>query len=213
MKMKKCVHTYSIVFVFLLIVGGGCVKQTHVEEERARATQPAVENNEDLALLDLPMDKEVIPSKYPVQLDLIGNNDITVKQETEIVPDTETVAGLTEQIPAEADSLNSQAFRIQIFTSKVFGEARYARQIAEEIFDQPVYLDYEVPYFKVRVGSFRNRDDAEQYLPRVRSAGYKDAWVVMTVVTVHEATPLYLDKQPIIPEDSTGGQYEPPDEQ
>ena len=213
MKMKKCVHIYSVVLISLLIIGGGCVKQTHVEEERAKTTKPTVENNEDLTLLDLPVDREIIPAKYPVQRDVIGNNDITIKQESEIVSDTESVAGLIEQIPIEADSVNNQAFRIQIFTSKVFGEARHARQIAEEIFDRPVYLDYEVPYFKVRVGSFRNRDDAEQYLPRVRAAGYTDAWVVMTMVSVHEAAPLYLEEQPVMQEDSTDGQYESPEEQ
>ena len=66
-------------------------------------------------------------------------------------------------------------------------------QIAEEIFDHPIFLDYEVPYYKVRVGSFRDKESAEVYQLRAKSAGYNNAWVVMVTVNINKAENLYED--------------------
>ena len=58
-----------------------------------------------------------------------------------------------------------------------------------------MYLDYEVPYYKVRVGSFGSREEAEEYQQRAKAAGYRNAWVVMVNLGVKEAKPLY-DEMP-----------------
>ncbi len=89
------------------------------------------------------------------------------------------------------DTLNNQAFRVQILTTKVYGEARTALRVAEEIFDRPVFMDYEVPYFKLRVGNFAERETAENYQQRAKAAGYTKAWVVVVTVGVEEPAPLY----------------------
>ncbi|MDH3889963.1 MAG: SPOR domain-containing protein [candidate division Zixibacteria bacterium] len=101
----------------------------------------------------------------------------------------------------QIDTLNSQAYRVQILTTKVYGEASAARRVAEEIFDRPVFMEYEVPYFKLRVGSFADRDAAENYQTRAKAAGYANAWVVMVTIGVKELTPLY-DSLPSAPGDS-----------
>ncbi|MBU0984142.1 MAG: SPOR domain-containing protein, partial [candidate division Zixibacteria bacterium] len=111
-------------------------------------------------------------------------------------------------------SANNQAFRVQIFTSKLYNDARQALRVAEEIFDRQLYIDYEVPYFKVRVGSFDTRDAAEAYQLKAKAAGYGNAWVVLVTVGVVEAAPLYDDlPEPVFPEpvpfDSTAGEYDP----
>lgn len=69
-------------------------------------------------------------------------------------------------------------FRIHLLTSTLIGQARSAEQVAAELFDQPVRLDYEVPYYKVRVGEFSLRAEAEAYLATVKKMGYDEAWVV-----------------------------------
>ncbi len=101
------------------------------------------------------------------------------------------------------DSVNGQAYRIQLYTSKLYGEARHELRVAQEIFDRPVFLDYEVPYYKIRVGSFADRDKADEYLQRVKAAGYSTAWVVIVNVGVKEAAPLYRDTAPVQDIDTT----------
>jgi len=73
-------------------------------------------------------------------------------------------------------------YRVQIFASstnegaeKVAGEARFK-------FTERVYVEYVAPYYKVRVGDYKNRSDAEILREKARNLGYPDAWIVQTEV-------------------------------
>jgi hypothetical protein len=89
------------------------------------------------------------------------------------------------------DSLAAQAFRVQLAMIDTYSDARHALAVAQEIFDQPVSLDYEVPYYKLRVGEFLTRTEAEMYQQRARGAGYPNAWVMVATVSVKQIEPLY----------------------
>jgi cell division septation protein DedD len=149
--------------------------------------------------LELTADHEIVPQTHPRMGEIKGKTLLVDSDTSSAAEKSTQIANLPDQI----DTLNSQAYRIQVFTSKLYGEARQAVRIAEEIFDRPVYIDYEVPNFKVRVGSFANRQDAEDYLPRVRAAGYSTGWVVMVNIAIKEAAPLYDDEYPHQFEDTT----------
>ncbi len=153
--------------------------------------------------LEFRQDREIVPARYPHSGDIRSRRvDIGMDE-----PDS-TVSPATSTIFSDRiDRLNNQSFRIQIFTSKLYGEAQYARMIAEEIFDRSVYLDYEVPYFKVRVGSFADRDTAEVYQQRARAAGYANAWVVMVNVGVEEQ-PLLYDSLPFPVGDTLDSEFD-----
>ncbi|MCK4606604.1 MAG: SPOR domain-containing protein [candidate division Zixibacteria bacterium] len=141
--------------------------------------------------LELRQDREIVPARYPHSGAVRSQGgDIGMDE-----PDSTVPSATSTLFIDRIDRLNNQSFRIQIFTSKLYGEAQYARMIAEEIFDRTVYLDYEVPYFKVRVGSFADRDTAETYQQRARAAGYANAWVVMVNVGIEEQ-PLLYDSPP-----------------
>lgn len=89
------------------------------------------------------------------------------------------------------DSLGAQVFRVQLNMIDVYSEARRALAVAQEIFDQPVTLDYEVPYYKLRVGEFPTRREAEMYQQRARGAGYGNAWVMVSTTSAKQIEPLY----------------------
>lgn len=141
--------------------------------------------------LELPSDREIIPAKYPRAGKISGRQALVSAESGEDGVDSALVD--LENFTREVDTLNNQTFRVQVFTSKLYQEARATARTAEEIFDQPVYVDYQVPNFKVRVGDFANRDDAESYAQRAKAAGYTGAWVVMVNIDVREAAPLYDD--------------------
>ncbi|MCM2271357.1 MAG: SPOR domain-containing protein [candidate division Zixibacteria bacterium] len=90
-----------------------------------------------------------------------------------------------------SDSLGAQIFRVQLAMIDTYSDARHALAVAHEIFDQPVSLDYETPYYKLRVGEFTTRGEAELYQQRARGAGYTNAWVMVATVTPKQAEPLY----------------------
>lgn len=147
--------------------------------------------------LELSADKEIVPGEYPQA------TPITTRSEFSQAGSTPVPVVLSTETPStgEADSRDGQVFRVQIFTDKVYGASRRAVAVAREIFDREVYLDYEVPYYKVRVGGFGLRSDAEDYQMRAKAAGYSNAWVVAVNVSVKELDPLY----PAEPVDSPDG--------
>ena len=98
----------------------------------------------------------------------------------------------------------TESYRIQLFTSKTYQPAMTELKIAREVFDKKVWLDYEVPYYKVRVGDFPDREAAEKYVPAAAEAGYKNAWVVKVNVGMRRLEGIY-DNADIAPyNDSLG---------
>ncbi|MBN1433408.1 SPOR domain-containing protein [Candidatus Fermentibacterales bacterium] len=61
------------------------------------------------------------------------------------------------------------------------GAERMAALTADQT-GEPIYVDSLPPYWKVRIGCFGTRQEAEAFLPEVRSMGYSDAWVVERVL-------------------------------
>jgi len=73
---------------------------------------------------------------------------------------------------------NETCFRIQVFAS-IFPEETYrkADSLRAE-FPESVYVQFESPYYKVRLGNFESRVEAEDFLERLIQEGYAEAWVV-----------------------------------
>ena len=133
---------------------------------------------------------------------------LLLKNEKDIVGQAQTGTGKTAAFGLPImDKITEGIGKVQALVLAPTREL--AVQVAEEIFDRPVYLDYEVPYFKIRVGSFFDRDQAEDYMMRARAAGYKEAWVVVTNVAVREAAPLYFDEPYPVFDDSLEKQIHP----
>jgi len=69
-------------------------------------------------------------------------------------------------------------YRVQLATTKDLSAAQSARAKAVTEFKQDVQIDYEVPYYKIRVGSFVSPQAAESLLQQARKLGYQGAWAV-----------------------------------
>ena len=73
----------------------------------------------------------------------------------------------------------TQGFRVQIFASSSIDEANAAKTVAEEkVLRDSIYIVYDPPVYKVRVGDYATRFEANQHLTRLVNIGYPDAWVV-----------------------------------
>jgi hypothetical protein len=195
--MKKLISICSI-----LIMGSGFVLFSGCSRPQKPSNEiqesDSGDKNRRFDPLDLSQDLEIVPQKHP-QGGEIGRQLQTIEFSP---PSDDMAANHAIGLPDTIDTLNHQAYRIQLFAGKLYGEARRALRVAQEIFDRPVVLDYEVPYFKVRVGSFSNREDAEDYQQKAKAAGYPEAWVVMVNVGVAKPAPLYPEGTPPVLEDS-----------
>ena len=47
---------------------------------------------------------------------------------------------------------------------------------------EKIYIKFELPNYKLRVGNFDSRKKAEAYRNKVIQLGYRSAWVVPTLI-------------------------------
>lgn len=72
-----------------------------------------------------------------------------------------------------------QGFRIQIFASASIDEANASRAVAmRRTREDSVYVVYDPPVYKVRVGDYTSRLEASRKLSTFIDKGYPDAWIV-----------------------------------
>jgi len=194
MKIPK--NTYSLI-VLLGLLAMACQGPGPSGEETPSSTEGGPPPDARFDPLELDEDHQIIPERYPQTGEISGAAVV----DEPVVPDGPTRPEIVAGDPA-AEAPHGEVYRVQLFTSQVYGEAQGARRVAEEVFDREVLVDYEVPYFKVRVGSFYDRDLAEEYQQRAKAAGYTEAWVVMVNVALKKAPPLY---DSLRTDDSRGG--------
>jgi cell division septation protein DedD len=187
--MKKRRNIFSLILMLTLLTVQ-CIKRDQTEPEQRDEGETVLPLDErGFDPLELPVDREIVPLENPQPGPISGEDSLlspgaqTLSEDTSATPEVNTSEAI--------DTLNSQVYRVQLFTSTIYGEARQAAVVAEEIFDRPVVVDFEVPYFKVRVGAFGSRDDAEVYQQKARAAGYDNAWVVIATTNVRKAPSMY----------------------
>jgi hypothetical protein len=78
-------------------------------------------------------------------------------------------------------------FRIQIYATRDLEKARNVAESARQLFNEKTYIEYQEPLYKVRIGDYPTREQAERMLYKVTSSGFEDAWLVETTIRVGDA--------------------------
>ncbi len=79
-----------------------------------------------------------------------------------------------------------EGYRIQVLALTSMEAARAKKSVIESELQWDVYIDYDKPYYKMYVGNYTNRKDAEKALNKIKQFGYPDAWIVKSKVFVDE---------------------------
>ena len=99
-----------------------------------------------------------------------------------IMPD-DKLLGEEEEEDIPADS-TLDGYRIQILTTRDPEEADTLKAQLQGSFPGEVYVTYDPPNYKVRVGNYINRPLAEESQVRLKRMGFRRAWVIRTKVLV-----------------------------
>ena len=76
-------------------------------------------------------------------------------------------------------------FRAQIYSASSRDAAEEAQAKARELLGRKdVYVEFEPPFFKVRIGDFRARDEAERLIVDLKRHGYITPFPVQTQISV-----------------------------
>jgi len=90
-----------------------------------------------------------------------------------------TVSLIAAPSGSAAEAATSEPrFRIQILASSQIDMVRKAKLEAESVLELPVFMVAEQALYKLYVGEFKTRQEADTALPEVRKKGYGDAWIV-----------------------------------
>ena len=75
-----------------------------------------------------------------------------------------------------------KAYRVQIVISQNEQELQDVKIEIEKSIDEKTYIIFELPNYKLRVGNFLNRKEAENFQKKIVRLGYRTAWVVPTMI-------------------------------
>lgn len=168
--MKNLLHQITLLFLILLL--GACasgkkvVKEPSPSEAEAAAIDesfdPLTLNDEDIAFPEPPSQKAKTP----------------VSGQTPSPSAPQATAGKLENRLVDG-------FRVQLFATKDIESATIAKKEAEFAFAEDsvnIYIEFDSPYYKLRIGDCTTREAAEKLREIARSKGYPSAWIVRTKV-------------------------------
>ena len=75
-----------------------------------------------------------------------------------------------------------KGYRVQIVISQNEQELQDVKTEIEKSINEQTYIIFELPNYKLRVGNFLNRKEAENFQKKIARLGYRTAWVVPTMI-------------------------------
>jgi len=163
-------HHLSVCFILFIAVISGCSSSKKLTtgggEAGGRGAKKGIINEFFDPLI---LGEDELKVKKTISVESSGNQNARTNNPVEAtVEPTQLVQGYRVQICAVADE--KRARQIQ-------------RDAILKFIDQDVYLIYDSPYYKVRVGNCLTRYEADQLQQLAVQKGFDDAWVVRTKVT------------------------------
>ena len=73
-----------------------------------------------------------------------------------------------------------EGFRVQLLATKELGTAEQLQKQLLDNLNQNIYIVFEAPNYKVRVGDFIDRKKAETLRQKMIKEGYSSAWIIRT---------------------------------
>lgn len=167
--MANINNIFKLILIFL-VIWGGCVPRSPRPDISKDKRTDAEHRFEPLGFIG---DDEIITGKN-IQADI---------SEAEEPVDSSAKPLLITNPAYDSTEIEQPIiiFRVQIFASKSFDEAQEFAAEIESLFPEGVFVEYQVPYYKVRLGEFFDPDEGETFLGEVKELGFKKAWLVRVV--------------------------------
>ncbi len=80
--------------------------------------------------------------------------------------------------------IETTGYRIQLISTQKLNEAIKIKAQADSLYSMPVYVDFEPPNYKVRIGNYITNEEAQSMQTAMQNRGFKYAWVVPSKIVV-----------------------------
>lgn len=89
---------------------------------------------------------------------------------------------ISETNPSDLEINLVKGYRVQIAISQNEEELQNLENEIQKSINEKTYIIFELPNYKLRVGNFLNRKEAENFQKTIVRLGYRTAWVVPTMI-------------------------------
>jgi hypothetical protein len=110
----------------------------------------------------------------------------TIKAVIRSLPPSDTVANSLTGLSGsdEVKTVTVAGYRVQLYSTTDYYAAVRVRNEAMNRFTEEIIMDFEQPYYKIRIGNYTEKQEADEVRIFARSIGYPEAWVIQTKVTI-----------------------------
>ena len=82
--------------------------------------------------------------------------------------------------------INDEGFRIQVFATRERANAERLVNELSVLYNEKIYIIFEAPNYKVRIGNYIDREDAEEVRSFLTNKGFPSAWIFRTKIDVSD---------------------------
>tara|TARA_Y100001970_G_scaffold231970_1_gene288554 strand:- start:79 stop:492 length:414 start_codon:yes stop_codon:yes gene_type:complete len=75
-----------------------------------------------------------------------------------------------------------KGYRVQVMISENQEDLIEVKDSLEKLIQEKIYIQFELPNYKLRVGNFSSRKKAELYRNKIARLGYRSSWVIPTLI-------------------------------
>ncbi len=159
----KCLARLLLMTVFVAACAGtSSIKQT--EQTQAVTAEDLLDESFDPQTID----DFALPSRAPAEGAV---RSVTAEELLQMAAS-----------PSSEGSEEIEGYRVQLISTRNEEEARAVLRNAVLSFNEQVYREFHDPYYKIRVGDFKSRHDAARLQELAVQLGFKEAWVVRSMV-------------------------------
>ena len=87
---------------------------------------------------------------------------------------------ITNKVSIDSTQFIIEGYRVQILATKQLVNAERLQKDLSSILNQKIYIVFEAPNYKVRVGNFIDRSKAENFRKNLIKEGYQSSWIIRT---------------------------------
>ena len=85
----------------------------------------------------------------------------------------------------------SEGYRVQVLATRYYERADSLAVLMKNTVSDSVYVDFEAPNYKVRIGDFIDRDSAESLQQELVQMGYNSAWILRARINSQASRIIY----------------------
>jgi len=165
----------------LLILFAGCSASTGSRYETTKDSSAQTTTTETETTKDIEEDFDITP--YEPEIDIVAPPITTDKLPPDVWYEYSTVsADSSLKISGTTDG-----YRVQVISTDDIDKANSIRgEIYERTTRKEVYVIFEPPFYKVKVGDFTSKAEAENLRFRLNQIGYTESKVVQETVNIFE---------------------------